>query len=128
MVRVHAQLTPLRELVNEWHRWLMESDACHHADGKAGKRKLRNAVGNLIKLSELRPHEAKRKAAAHILQGQEARYIHELTVLSKDHGFVPVSNQHDGLVTIGTVPEEAQSLARNESGFRYARLEIKPFS
>jgi hypothetical protein len=127
MVRVHAQLSPLRDLVVEWHRWLMESASCPHAQGKAGKRKLRNAIGNVLKLSELRPHEAKRKAAAHILQGQEARYIHELTVLSKTHGFAPISNQHDGICTIGEVPTEAQDAARNASGFRYARLEIKPF-
>ncbi len=127
MVRVHAQLTPLRDLVAEWHRWLMESDACPHAEGKSSKRKLRNAVGNVLKVAELRADQAKRKAAAHILQGWEARYIHELTVLSKPHRFAPVSNQHDGLVTIGEVPPQAQSAAKARSGFRYARLEIKPF-
>lgn len=127
MVRVHAKLTPLRDLVVEWHEWLIDSDSCLHAEGKVGKRQLRNAVGNVLKLAEQPPHKRKKRAAAHILQGWEARYIHELTVLSKPHGFTPVSNQHDGLVTIGEIPTQAQDAAKTASGFRYARLEEKSF-
>ena len=76
-------------------------------------------------LDDEEPSVRKRRAAAFILQGQEAAYVHRLTALSTDYGFTPISNQHDGLVTIGEVPFEAQEQARGQSGFRYARLEEK---
>jgi hypothetical protein len=62
-----------------------------------------------------------------MLQGQEAAFIHHLTLLSGKHGFVPISNQHDGLVTLGVVPEEATARAAALSGFQHVHLEEKAF-
>ena len=47
--------------------------------------------------------------------------------LSKKYGFEPVSNQHDGLVTLGAVPDEASAEAATLSGFVDAHLEQKAF-
>jgi hypothetical protein len=66
--------------------------------------------------------------AAFYLQGVEAGYIHWITVLSKDFGYTCLSNQHDGLVTIGEIPEEAREIAKQRSGLKYAVLEEKAFN
>ena len=118
---VHDALRPLKEEVGAWHEWLLHSPECHHVIPKRKRRWLRNACGMDFQV------EGARRAAAFILQGREAAYIHHLTLLSHAYGFTPISNQHDGLVTAGEVPRAAQFLARERSGFRYADLVEKPF-
>jgi len=127
--RVVKQLTPLRQTVRLWAEWLVESPDCPHRKKTQRRQYLENAAGQKLLLDGSREaRELKRKAAAHMLQGQEAAYIHHLTILSKTYGFVPVSNQHDGLVTAGQVPTEAQAKAAALSGFRDAYLELKSFA
>ena len=65
--------------------------------------------------------------AAHLLQGREALYIHTLTTLAPKYGFEVISNEHDGLVTIGEIPKAAQAEARRKSGVRRTVLAEKPF-
>lgn len=78
--------------------------------------------GKLINVNEL-----ERRLAAYFLQGQEATFIHILASLSSKYGFEVYSNQHDGLVTKGVIPEEAVREAKALSGFRYAALVEKAF-
>ena len=49
---------------------------------------------------------------AHILQGMEACFIHTLTLLADTYGFVPLVNEHDGLITLGKIQDEAKQAAR----------------
>ena len=72
-------------------------------------------------------NELKRKLAAFFLQGVEAGYIHWITILSKDFGYEVLSNQHDGVVVLGEIPEEAMQIAKQRSGLKYAELVEKPF-
>jgi hypothetical protein len=126
--RVVAQLAPLKQTVRQWAQWLLESPDCPHHKGTQRRDYLENAAGQaLVFDGSVEPRELRRKAAAHILQGQESAYIHHLTVLSKSFDFAPVSNQHDGLITLDSIPDEAQRMAAELSGFRHAYLELKPF-
>jgi hypothetical protein len=126
--RVVEQLAPLKKTVGAWAEWLLESPSCPHRRRTQRRRYLENAAGQKLPLDgSLDTKELKRKAAAHILQGQEAAYIHHLTRLSKDYDFTPISNQHDGLVTLGAVPEEAKVKAASLCGLKDAFLEVKAF-
>lgn len=69
----------------------------------------------------------RRKYIAHVLQGYEVAYIHTLTCLGVEYGYQVLGNEHDGLITVQPIPEEAIQRAREESGFKYAKLAIKPF-
>lgn len=111
-----------------WHRhlsggWLEENARV----GRGGKKYVRNAVGMTLCVSEYRSSELPRKLAAFLLQGKEAHFIHTLTVLSHRYGFIVVANEHDGLVTLGEIPEEAVEEARKRTGMGYARLQEKNF-
>jgi hypothetical protein len=123
-----VQLKPLKKVVRLWTKWLIDDPACKHRKKTQRREYLENAAGQKLQLDRsTSATKLKRKAAAHMLQGQEAAYIHHLTILSKDYGFVPISNQHDGLVTLGTIPQEAQAKAAELSGFRESYLELKLF-
>ncbi len=70
--------------------------------------------------------ELKSKVAAFLLQGAEAAFIHTLTYLSNNYDFDCINNQHDGLLTISTIPQESIELAIQQSGLKYAKLVEKP--
>lgn len=120
---VVAELKPLKKIVDEWRTWLI-SPTCPHRMKTQRRDYILNASGQRIFLSH---EEFEQKVIAHILQGREAAYIHHLTLISKEYDFVPVSNQHDGLITMGNVPDEAKIAARKLSGFEQPFLEIKSF-
>ena len=109
---VVRQLHPLQQAVRQWAEWLLNSPACPHRRKTQRRECLENAAGQMYLIDRARAEkDLKGEAAAHMLQGQEAAYIHHLTILSKNFGFVPVSNQHDGLITVGVVPDEAKTKA-----------------
>lgn len=120
---VVAELKPLKGIVEKWRKWLL-SPECPHRRTTQREDYILNAAGQWLHTSD---NELERKVNAHILQGQEAAYIHHLTILSEKYDFVPISNQHDGLITLGEVPEEAKQAAGKLSGFEQPFLEIKPF-
>lgn len=125
---VYRALAHLKREVGAWHDHLMTAPNCRHVEPTWKKvRSLKNACGQHFKLEGYRADKLRRKAAAFILQGQEAAFIHRLTVLGKKHRFMPVSNQHDGLVVLGEIPQAAVDLAKTSSGLRYATMEVKPF-
>jgi len=125
---VYGAFRSLKVEVEAWHQHLMTSPKCLHVDPRwASVRTLKNACGQHFQLKDERTDVLARQAAAFILQGQEAAFIHRLTVLGESYGFVPVNNQHDGLVFIGSVPQAAIEQAANSSNLRYAFLDEKPF-
>ncbi|MFO0737556.1 MAG: hypothetical protein U0270_16810 [Labilithrix sp.] len=125
---VVRQLAPLKALVKLWTEWLLNDPACPHRKKTQRREFVENAAGQKLILDRERDEkELRREVAAHMLQGQEAAYIHHLTLLAGDHGFIPVSNQHDGLVTVGAVPEAARKEAAELSGFKHAFLDKKSF-
>lgn len=126
--QVVEQLRPLKKVVGQWTSWLLDDLRCPHRKVTQRREFIENAAGQPLVLDRKRPKkDLKGEAAAHILQGQEAAFIHHLTLLSKEFGFVPISNQHDGLVTLGEIPAAAQKGAADLAGLVHAHLERKPF-
>lgn len=125
--QVKAGLAPLTTLLHAWRDYLL-SEKNPSLITRCNQRVIKNACGSYLMLAAY-PNvpELKRKASCHVLQGLEAAYIHNLCVLSKAHGFRPVSNQHDGIVTIGQVPDAAHQEAMHLAGMRYGILIEKPF-
>ncbi|MEB3287817.1 MAG: hypothetical protein VKJ04_09970 [Vampirovibrionales bacterium] len=64
---------------------------------------------------------------AHLLQGMEAYFIHTLTHLGAAYGFIPMGNEHDGLITIGCIPPAAIEKAKEITGLAVLELREKPF-
>ena len=73
--------------------------------------------------------EGKRKIAAHVLQGQEAAFISYITHYSSepDCPYRVISDQHDGVIVIGSLPDNYLERARFDSGFKYGKLVEKPY-
>jgi len=92
---------------------------------------LENAVGKtrvVPKKPENLTKQVLREVSAFLLQGLEAAFIYMLITLSEDYGYEVRSCEHDGLITYGTIPEEAKVKAREQSGFSTAFFEEKEFS
>ena len=73
------------------------------------------------------PGGQKRKVTAHLLQGLESQFIHNLTLLGPGYGFATMSNQHDGLVTRGSVPQDAIEAAAAVSDINLLEFVEKSF-
>jgi len=129
--KVYQWLQPLKKDIDKWHNTLLDKAL----SDKNGRNYILNKCGINFYLGEyidkkgkiVSKSELKRQLAAFYLQGQEACFIHHLTILSKKYGFTVISNQHDGLLTIGEIPSEAIEEASKLSGLKYAELEKKNF-
>lgn len=121
----------LDKSIKQWHNWLMNTyiPANQKKGGQANKYYIQNKTGKRKCVTDLPKldWEAKSEVAAFLLQGQEATFIHKLTIISKQYGYKPMANEHDGLITIGDIPQEAIEEAASFSGLKYAVIEDKPF-
>lgn len=101
----------------------------HSYTGGRGKgRVMRNHCGiTFCKYDYDGGHQARSKAMAWYLQGLEAAYVHAITILSEEYDYEVMANEHDGCITIGTVPDEAKRRGQKISGFRSAILTDKRF-
>jgi hypothetical protein len=70
--------------------------------------------------------KCKRSLSAFILQGQEAAFIHHLTILCSEDGIPVYKNEHDGLIVGKEIPEDLFELAGERSGFKTPKFVIKP--
>lgn len=123
-------LRPLEQEIRRWHRWT-DSALVERVGVTCGKteRAVHNAAGETYIWDREAPaHRRRRELAAHLLQGKEAAFILHLIGLADDHGFEVIAHEHDGLVTIGSIPEEAVEEAARCSGVKAARLVEKPFA
>jgi hypothetical protein len=109
---------PLQPALNEWHTRLVEEI------GQTGS--LFNLMGIGIKLENLPKDKPHKKIAAHILQGTEAYFIQELTLLASKYGYKPLANEHDGIVVYGEIPAMAEEEVRAITELHFMRLEEKP--
>lgn len=126
-LRVRAELEGFLEAVGAWHRHLRKWAEAAATPGRGG-RYLTNAVGAKLNVVTLSPAELPRKVAAFVLQGREALYVHTLCTLAERHGFRVVCHEHDGVVTLGRVPEAARTAAAQIAEMPYADLVEKPFT
>lgn len=141
MVGLHgnfAKVTEeLQEQLTKWHQWLIEVHPTKMGVSAVNQHGtyLTNGCGVSFVISKWKDSKGKwinkkqlgMKLAAFWLQGTEAAFIHHLTVVSGHYGYKVLNNQHDGLVTLGAIPEEAVEYARIHSGLKYASLEVKSF-
>jgi len=121
---------PQVQMIEDLAEGLLEEywDAHSYAGGRGKGRVMRNHCGiTFCKYDYDGGHEARSKAMAWYLQGLEAAYVHAITILSEEYNYEPMANEHDGLITIGTIPDEAKKRAQDLSGFREAHLTDKRF-
>jgi hypothetical protein len=123
-------VAPLNTQLKKWHSWLVTyyAERKNHSIGKGKKRYVTNQTGKHFYLGDHKSNELPRKLAAFVLQGRESCYIHTLTTLSSEYGYKVLANEHDGLIVLGEVPEEATARAAAASGIRAIRLEQKSFT
>ncbi len=111
------------------HVWLPANE--YRANG--GRRYVRNATGATFDVTATLDKNGRttaktgRKLAAFLLQGTEAAFIYTLTVIAPQFGYTVLGNEHDGLITLGPIPEEAVQSARDHTGLHSAVLVEKPF-
>ncbi|UKO99380.1 hypothetical protein [Nostoc sp. UHCC 0870] len=128
-------VAPLKKSIDAWQTWLVDVYIPEASIYPGGKQLVVNKTGMTFDLTDYRSDKGdwinlnalKRKISAFFLQGTEAAYIHHLTIISEHFGFKVISNQHDGIVTIGEIPQEAMDIAQRNSGLKYAILEEKDF-
>ena len=110
-----AEVQPFLYVINDWYAKLPAYLDKHSRNTPYG-RFFTNACGLKLNLDS----EDTRKPSsvcAFILQGMEASMIHHLVLLGEEYGYRTLSHEHDGIVTIGTVPDEAIQLAKSRSGY-----------
>jgi hypothetical protein len=133
--RFYKIVFPLKAELDKWHNWLLDTYVPLSSVMAKGKQYISNKTGATFCLSDYKRTdgkwkniiELKRRLAPFFLQGNEAAFIHHLTWVSEHYGYQIISNQHDGVVSLGKIPQEAIDYARESSGLKYAKLELKNF-
>ena len=133
--KFYEVVQPLLKSLDKWKDWLIKEYIPMTAITRHDKQYLANRTGMTLCITEFKTDKGKwknlvrfkRKLCAFLLQGGEASFIHHLTVVSKQYNYTCLNNQHDGLIVIGKIPQEAIDFAKKESGLKYAILEEKPF-
>ena len=124
-------VAPLKVELDKWHEWLLSTYAKKIGNYAAGKLYLTNPTGSKLCIDDLPKGkdiwQRKARVAAFVLQGQEAAFIHQLTILSLQYDYKVIQNEHDGLITVGAVPTEAVDKAAEAAGMKYAVLDEKTF-
>ena len=124
-----------RAVLDGWHRWLLDEYVPAHArrNNLDGKRYLTNAAGAKVAVEDLAsPRQLwrlKGQLSAFVLQGREAALVHTLVTFGPEYGYETVSHEHDGVVTLGEVPQEAvvRSAAAAQLPLELVELVEKPF-
>lgn len=119
---------PMAKEIAQWRDWLVtEHWARHNQPGGSHGRFVVNPCGLAFSIHAYDEREQGSKYATSRLQGGEAAFVHQLTLLGSQYGYEVIGNEHDGLLTLGLIPQEAVEEARVLSGFRTAELERKGF-
>jgi hypothetical protein len=128
---------PMAEAIDEWREWLLEKHwRLEGQNGSLCGYSVQNPCGlsfsindeKLMENGEANRYKQKAAYATSRLQGREAAYIHALTILSVEHDYEVLRNEHDGAVVLGEIPDDARQKARDISGFYRAIIEEKPFN
>lgn len=125
------EVKPFYSELTKWRKQLKLQWINHGKNNRGGK-SLPNAVGVYLSWTrELKDKGSEKRAmgglAAFVLQGKEAAFIHRLTALLPEHGVIPISNEHDGIVTLGSIPKRLIDQVKQEMEMPYAKLVDKPF-
>ena len=127
-VRLDEGVKPFYQELRRWHRWLDTVYVKKCGQNTPAGRVVKNAAGETYVWDPSRPkHERRAELAAHMLQGRERAFVLHLIALAPKYGFDPVSDEHDGLVTLGVVPSAAIDEAKRRAKVVRAALVEKPF-
>lgn len=112
-----------------WHDWLLDGYIPKFKKNCRAGSFIVNKCGKRLELNKLprTRHATKGIIAAFLLQGQESCFIHHLTLLDSYYGYKVMSNEHDGLITLGEIPSAAVEEAASLSGLANAHLVEKDF-
>ncbi|WP_300463696.1 hypothetical protein [Desulfobacula sp.] len=120
---------PIKQHISMYNDCLRWKNACGmiFRDYSIGKKEdpENSLVNDTGKKSNDHYANCKRKLAAFMLQGQEALFIHRLTVLCSKSNIPVYRNEHDGIITGKKIPPKIIETARIESGFKEADIVIK---
>jgi hypothetical protein len=134
-IKLLDTIQPLKRSILKWHKWLRTEYLTKASYQARGEKYITNSTGKKLSVTQVEK-EAKskkdrslvtRRIASFVLQGSEAAFIYHLMILGEAYGYQVLSNQHDGLITIGKVSQEAIDIASTNSGFKYPFLDIKSF-
>lgn len=130
LIKFNQAIAPLKVELDKWHNWLLKTWVIKMGYvAKDGKRYIKNPTGKTLCITDLEKDypqwKVKAMVSAFILQGQESCFIHNLTLTSLEYNFQVISNEHDGVVTLGYIPQEAIDKAAVLSGLEGAILEEK---
>ncbi len=123
-------VAPLKVEIDKWHNWLLNTWVIKMGYlAKNGKRYIENPTGKTLCVTDLENDyplwKVKAMVSAFVLQGQESCFIHNLTLTSIEYDFQVISNEHDGIVCLGSIPQAAIDKAAALSGLKGAILEEK---
>ena len=125
---IYAALLPLKDDLALWYRRMAsEVKSGRYRVGGRGGNFVTNSCGVTLNTMLLSGWELTSALSAFFLQGREAALVHHLTCLGEAYGYEPLSNQHDGLIVRGEIPDAAVEEAKTLAGARYARLIEKPY-
>jgi hypothetical protein len=122
---------PLLSVIETWYRMLGTTVLAQRiqTSPRVPGKYICNAAGARFAIVEgPLAHSTLSQLNAFLLQGLEASFIHWVTKLSVHYEYVVRSNEHDGVVSQGRIPDAAIQEARVRSGFHTAILEEKAFS
>jgi hypothetical protein len=116
---------PFIDVRDTWLRLIQQQILPEETYRRKEKQYLENAVGKTMAIPKKVTPQVLREVSAFLLQGLEAAFIYSLITLSDTYGYEVRSCEHDGLITWGTIPQEAVEMSMVKSGFSTAILEDK---
>ena len=125
-----AVVQPFYKELKRWHLYLEKEWMPQVAYPGRGGKYVKNDTGSTLNVKHLKSEKAwKRRAklAAFLLQGKEAAFIHALTILAPSYDYEVISNEHDGLVTLGEIPEAAVEQVKQTRSMQYVEMVEKSF-
>lgn len=141
-------LTKLLKAAKEWRDYIYASDDKRYHYQHDGFKYWKNACGmhfkdygikkkkgnihlydklnnNRLITSKPRINRCKRRLAAFILQGQEACFIHNLTILCRGKNIPVYKNEHDGIITGEKITKKLIDEAAKMAQIHSPHMEIK---
>lgn len=89
---------------------------------------IRNASGGVIEVQDIHCQRIAKDSSvlSHLLTGIEREVIYTLVLLLEDHGIDVISDEHDGLITRGAIPQDLIDKAVQPVLGKQAMLRLKP--
>jgi len=115
---IHAYEEMTASLRKDMRKWRRRISNKKNLKKYRGKYLVKNALG----LTEALGDKSSVQLAAFILQGMESYFIYTVMSLANDYGFEVISCEHDGLLTIGEIPQEAIDYAIAETALTCCNL------